>query len=324
MDYYNLDVAHYDDEIQLTIYTDEISYNYKMEEFFGDVEIGKSLWERIREVKLELAQKSQSDSVDNKQKLKLDAKAVANKKLNDRVSRCIRSIHEYSRANKWDYFATFTIADEEIRNDYKKAKQRITRFLNNFKLRKCPELQYLCVPEMHKKGGWHFHALIQGDLSDWLVKSSYHDDYELVPYQHIGFNNIQAVKDTHRISKYITKYITKDLCSVTFGSQRYFVSKGLNKGVHEKKSITIEGWTDMSWEDVLSGAVVEDAFRVEAEATEFEHPEEVVRYKTLFDMLAKEYPDYELTHTKRLDIKSDYKDKAIVYLQLRKVVVENE
>ena len=36
-------------------------------------------------------------------------------------------------------------------------------------------------------------------------------------------------RSTYKVSAYITKYITKDLCAVTSGKQRYFVSKTIPK-----------------------------------------------------------------------------------------------
>ena len=44
------------------------------------------------------------------------------------------------------------------------------------------------------------------------------DDWKL------GFSVATKVTDTYKVSNYITKYITKDLCAITPGKQRYFVS----------------------------------------------------------------------------------------------------
>lgn len=49
------------------------------------------------------------------------------------------------------------------------------------------------------------------------------DDWKL------GFSTATRVTDTYKVSNYVTKYITKDLCSVASGKQRYFVSKTIPK-----------------------------------------------------------------------------------------------
>lgn len=49
------------------------------------------------------------------------------------------------------------------------------------------------------------------------------DDWKL------GFSTATKVTDTYKVSNYITKYITKDLCAITPGKQRYFVSKSIPK-----------------------------------------------------------------------------------------------
>ena len=48
----------------------------------------------------------------------------------------------------------------------------------------------------------------------------------MVKYQY-GFTTATAVKDINRVSKYIGKYITKNICDLTPGRQRYFVSNNL-------------------------------------------------------------------------------------------------
>ena len=52
--------------------------------------------------------------------------------------------------------------------------------------------------------------------------------YNLVDWT-LGFSTATKVTDTYKVSAYITKYITKDLCAVTSGKQRYFVSKTIPK-----------------------------------------------------------------------------------------------
>ncbi|XMB71648.1 hypothetical protein RJI07_05940 [Mycoplasmatota bacterium WC30] len=43
-----------------------------------------------------------------------------------------------------------------------------------------------------------------------------------------GFSSLEKIRDTESVSRYITKYITKDLF-IEFNKQRYLGSKGLKK-----------------------------------------------------------------------------------------------
>lgn len=47
-------------------------------------------------------------------------------------------------------------------------------------------------------------------------------------HKKFGFTSLKKVNDTEAISRYITKYITKDLV-VQFNKQRFIASKGLKK-----------------------------------------------------------------------------------------------
>ena len=42
-----------------------------------------------------------------------------------------------------------------------------------------------------------------------------------------GFTTATDVTNTHSVSKYIGKYITKELCATSSGQQRYFVSQNM-------------------------------------------------------------------------------------------------
>ena len=44
-----------------------------------------------------------------------------------------------------------------------------------------------------------------------------------------GFTTAVDVYDTHGVSKYLAKYITKELCDLTSGKHRFFVSKNLQQ-----------------------------------------------------------------------------------------------
>lgn len=142
-------------------------------------------------------------------------------------------IIEYARANKWDWFTTFTFNPNMVDSfDYDMCYSKLYKWLNNLQQRKAPGIKYLGVPEQHKSGRWHFHVLIgeeQGlDITDvlGLTASPISGVYNLNAWKY-GFSTATAVKDTKRVSSYITKYITKDLTEHTQGKHRYIKSRNL-------------------------------------------------------------------------------------------------
>jgi hypothetical protein len=207
MKFYNVDVAEYVDSVQITLYTEPIATDYERE--VKDENSG-SIFDRI-------AKNRESDIEIGEQPSAVTSEFDKARSLR----RTVQTIYEYSRANVWDYFATFTIADKDVRYDYATAKGKICTWFNNFKKRKCPDLKYLCVPEQHKDGAWHFHALLSGNLDEYIKLNEY-GYYNLVPYTLGKINSIEKVRDNGRVASYITKYITKDLLNEVANAQRYF------------------------------------------------------------------------------------------------------
>lgn len=72
-------------------------------------------------------------------------------------------IAEYGFANDFTHFVTFTLDGEVIeRYDITEIMKRLRGWLSNAVQRR--GLIYLLVPERHKKGGIHFHGLVNGGL----------------------------------------------------------------------------------------------------------------------------------------------------------------
>lgn len=207
---YNVKVTYYNKEIQIS------RYGYKI--YRVDEEM------RVKDVDNQTSVVSDKQSVVNRKKPAEDTDKN-NKVRSERRSK--QSIYEIARANEWDYFATFTMS--ENRYDYDSCKDRLRKFLNNFKGRKAGDLEYLVVPEQHKDGAWHFHGLLKGNIDAYLSKTWHKGRYELVGYN-LGKCELENVKDTNRVASYITKYITKDLANTVKNKRRYFYSKGVNKG----------------------------------------------------------------------------------------------
>lgn len=146
-------------------------------------------------------------------------------------NRTKQKIHEYSRCIKWEKFITITFAPEKInRYDYSECSKTVRQWLHNQR-RNAPDLQYLLVPELHQDGAIHFHGLL-ANIGKIKFKDSEKRTKDNRPIYNMsawanGFTTATDVTNTHSVSKYIGKYITKELCATTSGQQRYFVSQNM-------------------------------------------------------------------------------------------------
>lgn len=204
---YNVKITEYDNEIQLSIYS---SFIHKTEECIKN-EISKHSIKR------------------DKQSYPLDEQSIEdNIKINQIRSRrrSKQSIYNICRANTWDYFATFTFKDNRF--DYEACKKKLQQFLNNFSKRKS-HIEYLAIPEQHQDGAWHFHALIKGNIQKHLTQAWRNNRFQFKNFKH-GINEIEFVKDTNRVSMYISKYITKELQDTLKNKRRFLCSRGLKRG----------------------------------------------------------------------------------------------
>lgn len=97
-----------------------------------------------------------------------------------------------------------------------------------------PDLKYILVPELHKDGvSYHFHGLL-ANMDELPLIDSEHIDrkgrtiYNLPTYIY-GWSTATVVSDNSSVCSYISKYITKELTSVTAGKKRYWVSKNVDR-----------------------------------------------------------------------------------------------
>lgn len=166
-----------------------------------------------------------------------EANAQERKKL-DNMARSFRrtrsALYMYARQCNWEYFITLTYSPDKIENryDFSLCMKKVRKWIDNCKMRKAKDLLYLLVPEQHKDGAWHIHGLLCNTTGLTFTDSGKRYDgkivYNLDDWK-LGFSTATKVTDTYKVSNYITKYITKDLCAITPGKQRYFVSKSILK-----------------------------------------------------------------------------------------------
>ena len=162
--------------------------------------------------------------------MELDAKRKAHSRANS-YSRTIQQIYSVSRQCEWEYFITLTFSPEVVdRYDYRACMKKARKWFDNQKQRRAQDMQYLIVPEEHKDGAWHIHGLIARcdgiSLVDSGHKHSGRTVYNMDGWKY-GFTDCVAVDDVHKISNYVTKYITKSVFDRTAGLRRYYKSNNI-------------------------------------------------------------------------------------------------
>lgn len=154
----------------------------------------------------------------------------------DRIARqrALHKIFDIAMLNDWQYFVTFTFNDQ-IQNayDYQGSIEKVKKWCDNNVQRK--GLRYLLVPELHPKSKRvHLHGLLYFPVAPALNFSGHYDKsrrpiYNL-PLWSFGFSTIVMLDDNtiDRTSRYITKYITKDIGKIA-GNYYYAGGKGLER-----------------------------------------------------------------------------------------------
>lgn len=161
----------------------------------------------------------------------------------DILKRVKDRVFDITYCNPWAYFLTVTFDPKETDSkDPQQVMEKLNKWLDNRVQR--DDLQYLLIPEYHKKGGIHCHALINDTLrlSDsgtvtvdgikkpmrrekalklGLPETKLHTVYN-VPQWKYGFSTaIPTYGEPAALAVYMTKYVTKDLQKI-FG--RYYWS----------------------------------------------------------------------------------------------------
>jgi len=143
------------------------------------------------------------------------------------------AIRDYALCNSFELFVTLTI-DPKIVDPFNHTAttQKMGIWLKAQR-RNNPELKYIIVPELHKSGALHFHALF-GNYYGSLFKTRLKTKTGLVIYNlesyKMGFTTATKITDSIRVSSYITKYVTKQLI-LAGNKKRYWISKNLNKPI---------------------------------------------------------------------------------------------
>lgn len=181
------------------------------------------------------------------------------------VRRTRTTIKDITLSNRFQLWCTFTFnPDKHDRYDINHCKVVMRNWLHAQK-KHSPELKYLIVPEHHKDGALHFHALISnfnGRLAYTKVRqngrivfnlSGYRSGFSTaVPIGSYRHKNVTGMpshlipptllqdtdpEDYAKLSNYLQKYITKDM-PLLEGKKRYWSSRNLQRPITHVNGIT--------------------------------------------------------------------------------------
>lgn len=215
----------------LTPENNDIFYNTKITSFGSECELKYYSHSIHRKTNQSIFDDSESSSL---RAIYKNAPSDEKRSIENSRKRTIQSIYNIARSNDWEWFVTFTFDPQKINSsDFDTVSSVLNDWLSNMRKRYCSDLRYLLVPELHKDGlKYHFHGVFSdiGNLTmiDSGITQNNIKIYNLLQYR-LGFSTCSIVQDSKRVSSYITKYITKELCFHTKFKKRYWSSRNLNK-----------------------------------------------------------------------------------------------
>lgn len=159
-------------------------------------------------------------------------------KLENNISRAKSRVFEYAYCNEFEYFVTLTINPAKYdRTDLKTYYKDFTQFIRNYARNHNSKIKYLFIPERHQDGCWHMHGFISGILDKHLkINEHGYLDFELYRKK-FGWISMDKIRNQEACSKYITKYVNKDLedSIKELNNHMYYCSKGLKTAIEVKR-----------------------------------------------------------------------------------------
>lgn len=147
------------------------------------------------------------------------------------IERTRSTLVDLCLCNEFDLFCTFTFDPKRYNSkSINFCKNYMNHWIRNSKARHSKHLEYLIVPEYHKSGAIHFHALFKHYDGQLRPSGVYQNGREVfnIPHWHFGFSTACKIDNQNAVANYISKYITKDM--ITFScDKRYYCSQGLRR-----------------------------------------------------------------------------------------------
>lgn len=173
------------------------------------------------------------------------------------LNRTKQTVRDIVLCNDFELFCTFTFDPKKVDSfNMSACWQKMSTWLHhqsNISREQGIKFKYLIIPERHKSGRWHYHALLSGYLSTLkptkLVTPSLNPIFNITSFRS-GFTTAVRIETKEGVSNYITKYITKDFIK-TFNSRRFFCSRGLIRPNRELNSNVIRNTLPLFRKQVL-------------------------------------------------------------------------
>lgn len=182
-------------------------------------------------------------------------RAVNSEKLEESICRTRSKIFELAFCNPWSWFFTGTLDPKKYdRTDLKKFHSDLTNWLRQYNRYHGTQIKFLLIPELHTDGtSWHIHGFFYDLPQEHLTRFQIGDRmgkalaekvkngdevFNWSAYQKkFGFCDLEPIRNAEAVSKYITKYISKNLAtSVTeLNAHMYYHSRGLQFAQTVKK-----------------------------------------------------------------------------------------
>lgn len=234
----------------------EYQYNQTLLKVFGD---GKN-----KKIKLVRMNCLKTCGVETDKVLKIERCSKNDSKILESTLRSKSKIFELAYCNPWDWFFTGTInPNKQDRTDLELFHKQVTQWLRNYNRIHNLDIKFLFVPEKHKDGkSWHIHGFIYGlpvehltqfqvgdkmgkGLSDKVLNGDIVYNWKAY-FNRFGFCDLEPIRNHEAVSKYVTKYINKELASsvTELNAHTYYHSRGLKFAELKEKGT-------MSWGNIV-------------------------------------------------------------------------
>lgn len=188
---------------------------------------------------------------------------VNSDKLDESIIRSKNKIFELAYCNPWDWFFTGTInPNKQDRTDLELFHKQLTQWIRNYNRLHDLNIKFLFVPEKHKDGkSWHVHGFIYGlpvehleefkigdvmgkGLADKVLKGDLVYNWKAY-FNRFGFCDLEPIRNKEAASKYVTKYMNKELANnvTELNAHTYYHSRGLKVAETIKKG-------SMLWDNI--------------------------------------------------------------------------
>lgn len=168
------------------------------------------------------------------------------RKEHENARRAVQKVYDLAQSNRFDYFLTLTFDGAKLdRYDYDSCSEAVKMFTD---IMRHNGNTWVIVPEQHKDGAYHFHALVSGSLSLTEAIDPYtgrkifdkhgRQVFNVNNYRY-GHTTATQITDPARAATYIAKYLTKEI-QVPKGRKRYWASRGLCTPTIERLQMTAE------------------------------------------------------------------------------------